>query len=164
MFAQVPQCEYIVYLQQHPLEIDPREIQRVEVELQLPTGAPLPSVQPLSMSAVLLSPDCGFLLESKGPPDFAPQDADHLTGPKIESYLSLARRLSLICSLALSLEVFILLRQMREASTPSIKNRISFYTISILAMGDCFAGMVFMTIGKHKSKSLRVYDERPFTS
>ena len=147
-FAQTPRCEYVVYLQQHPLDIDIINIQRIEDELRLPVGAPLPTVPPLKMSAILFSPDCGFVLESKGPPDFPPQTGDHLTGPKVETYLGLARRAILVYSLALCVQVFILLRQMKEASTPSIRSRISFYTIAILAMGDGFAWVVFMTIGE----------------
>ena len=149
-FAQAPRCEYLVYLQQHPLKDTESEfdITNIEKELRFPTGAPLPSVPPLAMSAVIFSPDCGFVLESKGPPQYAPQEGNHLTGPKLESYLILARQLILAYSLCLCVEVFILLRQMREASTPSIRSRISFYTVAVLAMGDGFTWIVFMTIGE----------------
>ena len=108
----------------------------------------MPSVPPLSISAVIFSPDCGFTLESKGPPDFAPQEGDHLTGPKLESYLRLAKHTILTFSFALCTEVYILLRQMRDASTPSTRSRISFYTIAMLAMGDGFAWIALMTIGE----------------
>lgn len=99
------------------------------------------------MSAVVFSPDCGFVLESKGPPDFAPQEGNHLNGPKLEASLRQARYIILACSLALCTEVVILLRQMKDASTPSTRSRISFYTIAVLAMGDGFVSLVLMTTG-----------------
>lgn len=106
----------------------------------------MPSVPPLTMSAVIFSPDCGFVLESKGPPNFAPQDGNHLIGPKLESELRLAKHTIFIYSMTLCAEIFLLLRQMREASTPSIRSRISFYTIAMLAMGDGFAWIAFLTL------------------
>jgi len=154
LFAQIPHCEYIVYLQQHPLDRSETELRPVEEELRFPSGAPLPSVQPLTMSAMVFSPDCGFVLESKGPPDFAPQDGNHLTGPKLESELRLAKHTILAFLLTLCAEVFLLLRQMREASTPSTRSRISFYTIAMLAMGDGFTWIAFLTVGKCVSLNL----------
>lgn len=154
LFAQTPRCEYIVYLQQHPSDLSEAELGLIEEELRFPSGAPLPSVQPLTMSAMIFSPDCGFVLESKGPPNFAPQDGNHMTGLKLESELRLAKYTILAFLLTLCAEIFLLLRQMREASTPSTRSRISFYTIAMLAMGDGFTWIAFLTAGECVSSNI----------
>ncbi|KAL8756636.1 MAG: hypothetical protein Q9184_004442, partial [Pyrenodesmia sp. 2 TL-2023] len=141
-----PHCEYIMYLQQHPVETSSTDVESVETELMDPTGRLDISSPPLKMSALLFSPDCGFVLESKGPPDFAPQDGQHLQGPKIENYIRSGRRAVLAYAVVVCAELWLLQRQMREASTPSTRSRISFYTIGIMAMGDGFLCMAFLVI------------------
>ncbi|SLM38820.1 ring finger ubiquitin ligase [Lasallia pustulata] len=156
MTFPIPHCEYIVYLQQHPAEIgdnswleseeSPNSLGRIEDELRFPTGAPLPRVPALEMTALIFSPDCGFVLESKGPPEYTPQDGTHLTGPKLESYMRLARHWILMFAIILSLELYLLIRQMKDTSTPSTRSRVSFYTIAIMAMGDGFACTSFIVV------------------
>lgn len=114
------------------------ELKSIEEELRFPTGAPLRSVPALKLSALIFSPDCGFVLESKGPPDFGPQDGTHLVGQKIESYIGAARRGILAFAMLLCAEIFLLIRQMNETSTPSTKSKVSFYTITMMAFGDGF--------------------------
>ncbi|KAI9816800.1 MAG: hypothetical protein M1827_001445 [Pycnora praestabilis] len=152
-----PHCEYIVYLQQHPAEIlghsgelskdVPLTLQLIEDELRYPKGAPLPHAPQIAMSMVIFSPDCGFVLESRGPPDYTPQDGLHLRGLKLESYLHLAKRFTLAFAAILAAQSLLLMRQMKEASTPSTRSRVSFYTIAIMSMGDGFACMAFLTVG-----------------
>ncbi len=98
----------------------------------------------MTMSAVIFSPDCGFVLESKGPPAYTPQEGLHLAGPKLESYINLAKRHVLTYAAMLVMQVLLLMRQMREASTPSTRSRVSFYTIAMMSMGDGFAFMGFL--------------------
>lgn len=98
------------------------------------------------MSALIFSPDCGFVLESKGPPDYAPQDGMHLVGQKLESYMRLARRGILAFAAILCAEIFLVKRQMKDTSTPSTRSRVSFYTVSIMAFGDGFAFMGLMAV------------------
>ncbi|KAH0559345.1 hypothetical protein GP486_004139 [Trichoglossum hirsutum] len=147
-----PRCEYIVYLQQDPMEFRVRGVSSatlnlIEDELRFPTGAPVPGAPDMVMSMTLFSPDCGFVLESMGPPEFTPQSAGHLKGPKIESFLWLARRFSSFFAIICSLQILLLIRQMNEAATPSTVSRVSFYTIAIMAMGDGFVLMGFLTVG-----------------
>ena len=106
----------------------------------------MPSAPTIRMSALIFSPDCGFVLESKGPPDFAPQEGLHLNGRKLESYMRVARRCILAFAAVISTQVFLSIRQMKDASTPSTKSRISFYTIAMMALGDGFACMGFMFV------------------
>ena len=156
MVFPTPHCEYIVYLQQHPAEISDNRwldserssntLSRIEDELRFPTGASLPKVPSLEMTALIFSPDCGFVLESRGPPEYSPQEGTHLIGPKLESYMRLARHWILMFATVLCLEIYLLTRQMKDTSTPSTRSRVSFYTIAIMAMGDGFACMAFMVV------------------
>lgn len=142
----VPHCEFIVYLQQHPNEDTTIDFGKLEKELRFPTGASMPSAPNIRMSTLIFSPDCGFVLESKGPPEFAPQEGLHLNGRKLETYMRVARRCILAFAAIVSAQVFLSIRQMKDASTPSTKSRVSFYTIAMMALGDGFACMGFMFV------------------
>lgn len=146
IFFPTPHCEFIVYLQQHPTTFTNDELGMIEKELRYPTGALLPAVPAMKMSALIFSPDCGFVLESKGPPDFAPQQGTHLVGQKLELYMRQARQSILAFAVIMSCEVYLLIRQMKETSTPSTRSRVSFYTIGIMGLGDGFACMGFMVV------------------
>ncbi|MCJ1433227.1 hypothetical protein MMC27_002586 [Xylographa pallens] len=156
MMFPTPHCEFIVYLQQHiPALGGPTSqeayrrlagLQSLEEELRYPTGASLGIVPPLVMSAVVFSPDCGFVLESKGPPEYAQQQGEHLSGPKLESYLRSAKRIIILFCMILAGQIYLLMRQMRETSTPSTRSRVSFYTVALMAMGDGFTSIGFWTV------------------
>ncbi|KAL9583883.1 MAG: hypothetical protein Q9212_002447 [Teloschistes hypoglaucus] len=141
-----PHCEYIVYLQQHPIDTLSSDVESVEAEFRQPTGRLDVPSPPMKLSALIFSPDCGFVLESKGPPDYAPQYGTHLQGPKLEVYVRSGRRAILAFAVVVCAQISLLFRQMREASTPSTRSRVSFYTIGIMAMGDGFVCMSFLVI------------------
>ena len=151
-----PHCEYIVYLQQHLPKSGGRTLPDIyqyfaglrglEEELRYPTGASINNVPLILMSAVIFSPDCGFVLESKGPPAFPLQAGDHLRGPKLEAYLHSAKQIIILFSIIIAGQIFLLMRQMKETSTPSTRSRISFYSIAIMAMGDGLVSIGFWTI------------------
>lgn len=145
-----PRCELIVYLQQlPPLTLQPEYsgwLAFLEREMRFPTGAFLPTAPEIRFSMVAFSPDCGYVLESKGEPEFAPQQGEHLVGPKIEEMYQRGRRHLLIFVSALGMQLVLFKRQMQEASTPSTRSRISFYTIAGLALGDGFTTMAFCLI------------------
>ncbi|KAI4114027.1 MAG: hypothetical protein LQ345_005112, partial [Seirophora villosa] len=146
LFFPTPHCEYIVYLQQHPVDSGHIDVKSVETELRDPTGRlDIPFI-PIQMSALVFSPDCGFVLESKGPPEFAPQHGQHLQGPKMETYIRASKHAILAFAVVICAELSLLLRQMREASTPSTRSRISFYAIGMMAIGDGFVCMSFLVI------------------
>ena len=142
-----PHCEYLVYLQQHPLNINITTLELIEEEFRYPSGAPSPQAPEMSMSAVIFSPDCGFVLESKGTPDYTQQQGDHLKGPKLESYQRTAKHFVLLYTLIECAQLAFLKRQMSDASTPSTRSRISFYTIAMMALGDGFVFMTFLVTG-----------------
>lgn len=144
-----PLCELVVYLQQlstpgMPAASAMRSF--LERELRFPTGAFLPASPPVRFAMTAFSPDCGFVIESHGPPDYVPQEGDHLEGIKLEVLYQNSRHHILGFTVVLALQLALLMRQMREASTPSTRSRLSFYTIAMLSLGDGFTTMSFMLI------------------
>ncbi|KAL1969304.1 hypothetical protein VTN77DRAFT_9496 [Rasamsonia byssochlamydoides] len=141
MAFPTPKCEYIIYLQQHPIMLhgnlaEPALLEQIEDELRFPMGAPIPSPPLMEMSAVIFSPDCGIVLETKGAPEYPPTESLYLVGPKQEEYSKYASRLVYAIAGVTVAQIFLLLRQIKEASTPSTRSRISFYTIAMMAIGD----------------------------
>ncbi|KAF2972594.1 hypothetical protein GQX73_g1016 [Xylaria multiplex] len=149
-----PHCEYLLYVQIHPIDHDIlgvqpsltgpeniiKAIHNIENELRFPQGAPHTSTPKLQMSAVLYSPDCAFFLESKGPPAYAPADGEHLLGVKQEVFLHNVSTWLLGLAVVLFGQVQLLKLQMRETSTPSTLGRVSFYTGSVMLLAD---GVIF---------------------
>ncbi|KAI1857629.1 hypothetical protein JX265_011044 [Neoarthrinium moseri] len=151
-----PHCEYVFYVQIHPpsnelLRVQPtltgpenvaKAIEELEHELRFPQGAPQEGLPRLQMSAVVYSPDCAFMLETKGAPDYPPTEGRHLEGWKQEQWLHSVNTWMLGFAVVIFSQVQLLKRQMREASTPSTLGRISFYTacMILLADGIIFAG------------------------
>ena len=130
----LPHCELIVFLQPRPIVAtgSGAYIRQVEAELNRPEGAPIGEPPPLSYSAVVFSPDCGYVLE-----------AETMFGPKIEAFSRLAGRLLVAFLILLLLQVFLLKRQMEQAATPSVRSRISYQGIVIAALGD---GLVLLAM------------------
>ncbi|KAI1191983.1 hypothetical protein F5B17DRAFT_380372 [Nemania serpens] len=151
-----PHCEYLLYIQIHPVDRDIlqaqpsltgpeniiKAIHDIEDELRFPRGTPYRSTPQLQMSVILYSPDCAFFLESKGPPTYAPTDGEHLLGVKQEVFLHNVSTWLLGLALVIFGQVQLLKSQMRETSTPSTLGRVSFYTgaLMLLADGIIFAG------------------------
>jgi transmembrane E3 ubiquitin-protein ligase len=152
-----PQCEYILYAQVHPLNVQQLRILHngykanerlagtvysIEEELRNPTGKRLPGVPELQISALLFSPDCGYFLESIGPPGFTQQEGRHLLGQKEEVFLHDVRLWLLAWAAVIFGQVYLLKGQMKESYTPSTLGRVSFWTGSIMLMAD---GLIFAT-------------------
>lgn len=153
-----PHCEYIMYLQVHPLNDDTTllkqgavnsegqdgrlvdMVKEIEEELRYPTGAPLKHIPELKMSAVIYSPDCAISLESRGPPDFPATQADHLVGTKEEVWIRSVRFHVLAMAVIAFGQVYLLRSQIRESYTPSTLGRVSFWTLLIFVLAD---GMMF---------------------
>ncbi|KAI0124306.1 hypothetical protein BJ170DRAFT_79629 [Xylariales sp. AK1849] len=149
-----PHCEYIFYVQIHPpdkeiLKVQPtltgpenvaKAIEELEHELRFPRGAPQDGPPRLQMSVVVYSPDCAFMLESKGPPHHPIADGQHLLGWKQEFWLHSVSTWMLGFAIIIFCQVQLLKLQMRESSTPSTLGRISFYTASMMLLAD---GIIF---------------------
>jgi len=141
--SQGHHCEFVLYLQeipsQHKVNMD-----WLEHELRFPTGAPIPHHPPFAMSMVGFSPDCGFVIESKGPPDFPPSEATHLGGSKTEDFNRRARQSIVAFSVILAFQLSFLIKQMKETATPSMRSRVSFYTVAMMALGDGFTFLILV--------------------
>lgn len=154
-----PSCEYIMWLQQHAVVFggskieSPSFIQAVEDELRWPQGVPIPEAPPMILSAVIFSPDCGFILESKGPPDFPPAEALHLSGLKDESYARHIKDAMVAFCVLFALQTSLLMKQIKDASTPSMQSRISFYTVGIMATGDGVLFLLFLVLSNMSAKN-----------
>ena len=154
--SQAPSCELLVYLQQYPVSPDASQgrlmlqdsdfLRSIETDLRFPLGMPMPILPKIRMSMIAFSPDCRFIVESKGQPDYVSQEANHLEGSKVEIILKHAKRYTLVFTAVLGLQLILSMRQMKDASTPSTRSRISFFTIAALAMGDGFASLTFLTL------------------
>ncbi|RDL39520.1 RING protein [Venustampulla echinocandica] len=141
-----PHCEFVIYVQIHPLVVNLATssgyfqqqsiIEEIEQELRFPNGAPIPPIPRLQMSTVIFSPDCGFILESKGPPSFSPVVAEHLLGKKQEVWLHDIQSWLLLLAVVIFGQVLLLKIQSKEASTPSTTGRVSLYTIGIMLLAD----------------------------
>lgn len=136
-------CEFVLYLQQPP-SVQTADMSWLEHEMRFPTGAPLGQRSQLSMSMVGFSPDCGYVIESKGPPDYPPSEAMHLVGSKTEEYNDRARHSIVAFAIAFAFQLSFLIKQMKETATPSMRNRVSFYTIAMMALGDGFTFLVLI--------------------
>ena len=183
----VPRCEYLMYLQIHPLDtsqflphkapqtvsparaaagVAARDVYYdnsttvgaralpedfdysqddmtqlmlgIESELRFPTGAPIfhSGVPEIQVSAVLFSPDCGYFIETKGPPKFGPSEFQHLRGRKVEEFIYEARMWMIALAAVLFCQIQLFLGQARETSTPSTLGRISFLTMAAMVLAD----------------------------
>ncbi|KAL5119614.1 mitofusin [Pleosporales sp. CAS-2024a] len=136
-------CEVVMYLQEAPVA-NGIDVAWLEHEMRYPTGAPMPQHLVTQMNMVAFSPDCGFVIESKGPPDFAPSEAHHLVGSKTEQFNNRARHGIMVFAITLGFQLYLLIQQMKETATPSMRSRVSFYTIAIMALGDGFTFLILV--------------------
>lgn len=143
MIGVAHHCEFILYLQQPP-STQTGDMDWLEHEMRFPTGAPLGHRSQLSMSMVGFSPDCGYMIESKGPPDYPPSEAMHLVGSKTEEYNDRARHGIVAFAIAFAFQLSFLIKQMKETATPSMRSRVSFYAIAMMALGDGFTFLVLI--------------------
>jgi transmembrane E3 ubiquitin-protein ligase len=140
--ADFPMCELVVYLQLYPLAqkyVARYTVAEIEKELREPNSLVMIDAPDMKMAMLAYSPDCGYVLESQGPPLFR---TDHLTGPKKEVTLNWARRHLVGFLFLLVLHLFLLRKQVVYAVTPSLKNRISAATIAIVSVVDLFLFLV----------------------
>ncbi|POS83307.1 hypothetical protein EPUL_003688 [Erysiphe pulchra] len=143
-----PQCEFVVFAQVYPIKMDQVSgihknkaefvVKEIERELRYPKGTPIPKIPRLQISTVILSPDCGFMLESEGPPEFETEDGEHLIGEKQEVIFKNIHQLLELFAVLILGQTFLLKAQSKDASTPSTVGCVSLYTISTMLFADAF--------------------------
>lgn len=156
---QDPRCEYIVYLQLHPIApqtpastllspfptdsnllrpprpMTPEIIHRIEQELRHPTGAPVPVAPPIILSSIIYSPTCGFVL-----------GINKSKGLKVESYYNKASNFALSAAAVMVAQIWLLIRQMNESNTPSTVSRVSFWAMAMMSVVDGYLTMAFLAV------------------
>ncbi|PQE18108.1 ring finger ubiquitin ligase protein [Rutstroemia sp. NJR-2017a BVV2] len=145
-----PHCEYVVFAQLQTLMLEGASaplsqdiIKEIENELRFPNGAPVVEIPRLQMSVVILSPDCGFMLESIGPPNFATAEGEHLVGMKEEVFLQHVRNFLLMLAVVWFAQTLTIKLQCKEASTPSTVGRVSIHTMGMMLLAD---GLLFFAM------------------
>ena len=146
-----------MYLQQHLVQhrllngasstIGQSAVEELETDLRFPSGHTQMAAPQLVMSMLIFSPDCGFILESLGPPDYTPGEGLHLVGLKDEVHLGTARKHALLLAIIIFLQTYLLTRQMKESCTPSTLSRISIYPLGLFALADGFVAVVLFPLG-----------------
>ncbi|QSL66098.1 hypothetical protein MERGE_000473 [Pneumocystis wakefieldiae] len=128
-------CEFVVYLQLLPIHNNKGpKLEEIEKELQTPNGLPYSLVPPILLSGIIMSPDCKFSL-----------DFDNITGIKKEKYYADINKIAFFQNLLIIIQIYLLIKQMNETSTPSSISRISFWSIWIQASLDGYTCMIFLS-------------------
>lgn len=128
-------CDYVVWLQLHPVDLSREEMDLVEQELRQPTGVTMPGVPVVEVAVMLWSPTCGGVVTSA-----------EMVGDKVEVFFGRVSAVGLGAALVTVLQMGALIRQMEKSSTPSTVSRVSFWTMGVLAMQDGYWFLVFMIV------------------
>lgn len=120
------ECEYIGYFHMESTNLTTTELRTIDNELSNPIGRPHKEIPDLKISSGLLySPNCAVVL-----------DVSTLTGKRDEVYDNTLRNVILVLCVILSLQIFVLIRQMAYTNTPSTLSKLSFWTIALMNMQD----------------------------
>ena len=161
-----PHCEYLVYLQIHSIpprqlgvsSVTPDEsgvasvINVIESELSNPRGAPVPRLPSYQLSGIVFSPDCGFILDTKGPP--ASASGHHLVGFKDDIHYKNITRWFFAMALTYLGQFYIIKAQVKQSLTPSTMDRVSVWTLLIMTFADT---MVFTSVAALSLSATRIY-------
>lgn len=118
-------CEYIIYGHIRSSQLTKQELQNIEQEFENPVGRPLAHIPELKLSAILYSPDCAVALST-----------EKVIGEKYETYWYRIRTVILAGVLLLLAQMVLLAKQMKDTSTPSLILKVSFVTITMMAIVD----------------------------
>ncbi|KAF9018615.1 hypothetical protein BDZ89DRAFT_1139888 [Hymenopellis radicata] len=115
-------------------------MEHLEGEMEHPTGAPTVSAPKLSMSGVLVSKECGFMLEVK-----------HIEGLRSWSFFRKVTTYAGTASVAYFILLFLLTRQMEQSRTPAGIARVSrwlFFTQATIDSVSFAAHITFAIIAE----------------
>lgn len=119
-------CEYVSYFQLEKTAYTQDQLRLIDEELANPQGIPIPKViPPLQISdALLYSPDCGIVLQSKKSKDFL--------GVRQEVSTARSRVMAIGVLLLAALELHLLARQMKNCRSPGQLSNVSSATVFLL--------------------------------
>lgn len=113
----------------------PELIHQIEQELRRPTGAPVPVAPPITVSSIIYSPTCGFVLSTR-----------KSRGLKVERYYYKASNFALSAAAVMVGQIWLLIRQMNESNTPSTVSRVSFWTMAMMSVVDGYLTIAFLAV------------------
>ncbi|SCU92059.1 LAFA_0F07712g1_1 [Lachancea sp. 'fantastica'] len=132
-------CEFLAFLQLEPWwGLSQEQIKTIDQELTWPLGrrANLSSLPPVNISSGLIySPDCGVRLQMKG-----------VAGLRYELQVRMMRNLLLLGAVLLASQIYLLLRQMQHTNTPSMVNKISYWSLSLMNLVDGVLAIIFFVM------------------
>lgn len=140
---QFADCEMLAYLQQEPVKFAPNvfdTINDLEQEFRYPMGRTKGPTPKLKMNMVLFSPNCGYVIStstSDGTLDTC------LIGEKVEARQRRTQLHIALLVVVVSIQLYFMVRQMKFASTPSMRDRVSYYTMFIMVVGD---GQIYVAL------------------
>lgn len=140
------QCEYVAFLQFERTKFTHKEIRIIDEELAKPQGVPLPlPIPPLRISSALLySPDCGKVLQSKNTKPFS-----GVLAPVANNRL---RHVAMGALVLWSFQLYLLMRQSKKCRTPGQLANVASLTIWMIALQDLVALVFFLWL------SIELYD------
>lgn len=104
--------------------------------MRFPAGASVPAAPALHLSTLIYSPNCGVVLV-----------ADRLEGKQLWQLYHQITRLALAAAALAAVMAWTLIRQMNESNTLSTVSRVSFWTITMMAVADGYCFFMFMIVG-----------------
>ncbi|RPA85797.1 hypothetical protein BJ508DRAFT_322394 [Ascobolus immersus RN42] len=114
----------------------PEEIALIESELRHRTGVPTRSVPPIEVSGVIYSPTCGYVVT-----------VGKAKGLKEEVYFNHVSLFALLVGACVFWQIWGLIGQMKESSTPSTVSRVSIWSIGGLSLLDGYLACAFLGVG-----------------
>lgn len=136
----IGQCEYISYFQLEKTEYLTQQLRNIDEELINPSGMPIPSEIPTIQvkQALMYSPDCGMVLRSKTSKPFEGNKSE-VTNSKLKKMLTGLLILSII-------QLFLLIKQIKELRTPGQLSSVSSTTVSLIAYQDSLIALSFLLV------------------
>ncbi|KAK6875630.1 Transmembrane E3 ubiquitin-protein ligase 1 [Candida tropicalis] len=124
--AAYSQCEYVTFLQLEKTKYTKDELRYIDDEMMYPTGKPLPKEIPkiVVSNMLMYSPDCGVVISST-----AEGDTSAVSRKKVKNEL-----IGLI--VLVILDLYLILREMGQVTTPGALNKISRYSLIMLAFAN----------------------------
>lgn len=134
------QCEYIAFIQFAKTNFTHERLREIDEELETPTGRPLPHEIPKIVieEYLLYSPDCGKVLSLKPGSVFS--------GKKTEVTRAQMRNVLTGILVLVGFQLFLVLRQIKNAQTPGQLSLISSKTLFLLGYQDSLVAIMTLLL------------------
>lgn len=136
----IGQCEYVSFFQLEKTQYLRSQLKEIDEELMNPSGIPIPSEIPMIQvkQSLLYSPDCGIVLRSKPSKPFEGNKSE-VTNSNLKKMLTGLLLLSIV-------QLFLLIKQIKEMRTPGQLSSVSSTTVSLIAYQDSLIALLFLLV------------------